>query len=124
MNTNKRTCKFLPLVYVAGAYKGDTVTNIAKAEAVSIALIKNGWNVFTPHKNSSGYEKYECDELKEQTWIAMGLGTLVRCDVLYVMNNWRESRGTHGEILFASTHGIPIFWEERISPKDFKADNW
>lgn len=123
MNTKQTTADFAPLVYVAGAYKGDVLTNIAKAEAVSIALIKNGWNVFTPHKNTAGYEQYEGEELKKATWVAMDLGILLRCDILYVMDNWRLSPGTHGEIAFASDNMIPIFWEERIPAEEFKVDD-
>ena len=47
-----------PLIYVAGAYAGDVSANIIKAERVSIALIRNGWHVFTPHKNTAGYERW------------------------------------------------------------------
>lgn len=115
--------EFPPLIYIAGAYRGDVLTNIAKAEAVSIALIKNGWNVFTPHKNTAGYEQYEGEGLGKSTWIAMDLGILMRCDILYVMNNWRISVGTHGEILFASDNKIPTFWEERIPAEDFKMND-
>lgn len=112
--------QFPPLLYVAGAYKGDVSANIAKAEQVSIDLIRNGWHVFTPHKNTSGYEKYEGEELSESTWISMDLGLLARCDALYVMDNWRTSRGTQGEIVFAFTHNIPTFWEECNPANEFK----
>lgn len=112
----------IPLIYVAGAYKGDTVANTAKAEEISIALIRNKWNVFTPHKNTFGYEKYEDHELSESTWISMDLGMLERCDALYVINNWRESLGTQTEICFADEHGIPTFWEERISANELNVE--
>lgn len=104
--------RFPPLIYVAGAYKGDVASNIIKAEAVSIALIRNGWHVFTPHKNTAGYEQYEDDLLNKSTWIEMDLNTLDRCDALYIMDNWRISSGTQGEIAFAQKRDIPIFWEE------------
>ena len=109
--------RFPPLIYVAGAYKGDVSSNIAKAESVSIALIRNGWHVFTPHKNTAGYEKYEGEDINENTWVDMDLNTLARCDALYVMDNWRTSAGTQGEIQFAKMRDIPIFWEE-LSPPD------
>lgn len=108
-----------PLLYVAGAYKGNVSANIAKAEEVSISLIRNGWNVFTPHKNTAGYEKYEGEELSESTWITMDLGMLARCDALYVMNNWQTSCGTQSEIVFALEHDIPIFWEDIVSASEF-----
>ncbi len=100
------------LVYVAGAYSGDVSANIAKAEAASIALIRNGWHVFTPHKNTSGYEQYEGGAITIDTWYEMDLNILSRCDVMYVLDNWQESKGTQKEIAFAAKHGIPIFFEE------------
>lgn len=106
--------EYPPLIYVAGAYKGDTVANTSKAEEISIALIRNKWNVFTPHKNTFGYEKYEDHVLSEATWISMDLGMLERCDALYVINNWRTSVGAQTEICFAGEHDIPIFWEESV----------
>ena len=75
------------LIYVAGAYNGDITKNIAKAEQVSIDLIRNGWHVFTPHKNTAGYERYECDGVSKETWIVMDLNILSRCDAMYVMDN-------------------------------------
>lgn len=46
------------LVYVIGAYSGNVKENIQKAEEASIALIRAGYHVITPHKNTAGYEKY------------------------------------------------------------------
>ena len=103
-----------PLIYVAGAYAGDVASNITKAEQVSIALIRNGWHVFTPHKNTSGYEKYE--DLTKSTWLDMDLNILSRCDAMYVMDNWRGSSGTMGEIAFAQRIRLPIFWEDDLLP--------
>ena len=102
-----------PLIYIAGPYSGDVENNIAKAEKVSIELIRNGWYVFTPHKNTAGYEQYEDrDKISVQTWIDMDLDMLERCDALYVMREWRTSIGTCGEISFAGKVDIPIFFEE------------
>jgi len=112
--------RFPPLIYVAGAYGGDVEANIAKAEAVSIALVRNGWHVFTPHKNTAGYEQYEDNLLNKSTWIEMDLNTLSRCDALYVLDNWRRSSGTKGEIRFAKKRDIPIFWEEHSPAADFE----
>jgi len=120
------TESFPPLLYVAGAYTASTPTdilhNISKAEKVSIALIRNGWNVITPHKNTGGYEQYEDDVLSKQTWVTMDLNILERCDALYVMNNWRASRGTQTEICFVAAHDIPTFWEERIPANELRAE--
>lgn len=105
-----------PLIYVAGAYNAPTpegiLYNIASAEAVSIVLIKNGWNVFTPHKNTSGYEQYEGGEISKDTWLQMDLCILERCDALYAIGSWETSKGSQQEIYFASDHSIPVFFEE------------
>lgn len=123
MNSNKQ---FPPLVYVAGPYNSSTtdgiLENIYEAEKVSIELIRNGWHVITPHKNTSGYEQYEVDGISKQTWIDMDLGILCRCDAIYVMNNWSRSHGTIDEIIFAMRHGIPIFYEDYILPKHFTVE--
>ena len=103
-----------PLIYVAGAYAGDVSANIIKAERVSIALIRNGWHVFTPHKNTAGYENY--DDIPKSTWLEEDLNILARCDALYVMDNWRTSPGTKGEIAAAQELGLLIIWEDDLLP--------
>ena len=107
------------LVYVAGAYSGDVAANIAKAEAASIALIRNGWNVFTPHKNTAGYEQHEDETITKETWLEMDTTILSRCDLMYVLDNWETSDGTKTEMVFARDNGIPIFMEETFPAQDF-----
>lgn len=111
--------QFPPLLYVAGAYCGDVSANISKAEEVSIALIRNGWHVFTPHKNTAGYEQYEDGTLSKTTWIEMDLNILSRCNVLFVMNNWKSSIGTQKEIHFASVHDIQTVFEDECPAEEF-----
>lgn len=112
-----------PLIYVAGAYIGllpeDVMFNIAKAEKASIDLIRNGWHVFTPHKNTAGYERYEDGHITKRTWIDMDLDILERCDCMYVLDNWRRSHGTREEMAFAYHNDIPIFFEEDIPAIEF-----
>lgn len=112
-----------PLVYVAGAYHGilpeDAVLNIAKAEKTSIELIRNGWDVFTPHKNTSGYERYEDGHILQRTWIDMDLNILSRCDYMFVMDNWHNSAVTREEMSFAAAHNIPIYFEEECPATEF-----
>lgn len=99
------------LLYVAGPYSGDTVNNIARAEAVSIGLIRNGFHVLTPHKNMAGYEQYEGDGIGYKTWIDMDLDLLRRCDAMYVMLNSEKSVGVQKELKFARRKRIPVIHE-------------
>ena len=99
------------LVYVAGPYSGDIPQNIRNAEKTSIALIRNGFHVITPHKNTAGYEKYEGDGIDYQTWIDMGLDLLSRCDAMLVMIDSERSVGVQEEIRFCEENDIPIAYE-------------
>ena len=108
------------LLYVAGPYSGDIEQNIKNAERVSINLIRSGFHVMTPHKNTSGYEQYEDEEITYQTWIDMDLNLLWRCDALYVMKNSEQSIGTQNEIEFALNNGIEIIYESDNSPLTIK----
>ncbi|MBU3957556.1 MAG: DUF4406 domain-containing protein [Nanoarchaeota archaeon] len=108
------------LLYVAGAYSGNVKENIEKAEAVSINLIRNGFHVITPHKNTAGYEKYEGDgKIKYETWLEMDLNLLSRCDALFVMANSDGSNGVKKEIEFALKRGMPIIYEKDHPSEQF-----
>jgi hypothetical protein len=96
------------LVYVAGPYQGDIKENIEYAEKVSIKLIKLGFDVITPHKNTAGYEQYVDGIITRSTWLAMDLNILSRCDAIFVMNNSSASEGTAAEIAFVKEHNIPF----------------
>ena len=100
------------LIYVAGPYRGDTEQNTKNAEIKSIELIRKGYAVITPHKNTKGYEKYEGGKITHQTWLDMDLVILARCDILYVMKNSEMSKGTQQEIAFALEQGIQVVHED------------
>lgn len=108
------------IAYVAGKYTGKTWSeiedNIKKAEALSIKLIQKGWAVITPHKNTAHYEIYEeVAGLTYKDWIEISLALLAKCDAMFIVkNNWRDSSGTDGEILFCSKNNIPIYYEELL----------
>lgn len=112
------------LLYVAGAYSGDTIENIKKAEEVSINLIRNGFHVVTPHKNTSGYEKYEEENITYRTWIDMDLDILSRCNAIYVMRNSQNSNGTQQEIEHAKKLNMPIIYEKDYPSNNFKLSEY
>lgn len=100
------------LIYVIGAYSGDVKKNIEEAEAVSIGLIRQGFGVITPHKNTAGYEKYEGNGITYDTWIRMDMDILSRCDAVYVMKNSINSNGVKKEIEHARSLKLPIIYEK------------
>ncbi len=113
MRTNK-------LLYIAGPYTiGNTKENIRRAEMVSVNLLRSGFHVITPHKNTAGYEKYEDGNITYETWIGMDLDILSRCDAVYVLMNSEESQGVKKEIEFARAVGMPVIYET-----DYPSDNF
>ncbi len=110
-----------PLLYVAGPYSANETyseqDHIKRAEQVSIQLIKQGFHVISPHKNTSGYEKYEDDKITFDTWIKMDLNILKRCDGIYLFGDWSHSKGAMIELKYAHKHTMPIF-RERLFPLD------
>ena len=107
------------LLYIAGPYSGDINANIAEAERVSINLIRKGFHVLTPHKNTQNYEKYEDENITFDTWIQMDFDLLSRCDAIYMMRKWGESPGAIGEFCYAEQHNITIIFEKDYSSETF-----
>lgn len=102
-DTNRRE-----LVFVAGPYQRNTKENIENAEKVSIELIRRGFDVVTPHKNTAGYERYEDGSITRSTWLDMAINILSRCDAIFVMDGSSASEGTAAEIAFAKENNIPF----------------
>ena len=110
--------KLSRLIYVAGKYrapsKAGVEANIADAETATIGLVRAGWGVICPHKNTSGFEKFEkiWKDLSSDTWITMDLTILERCDAIFMLRGWKESKGANIEYTLAKSLGIQIFHEE------------
>jgi len=101
----------LKLVYIAGPYKADTprgiVENIQKAEAVAIKYWKAGYAVICPHKNSALFDGI----IPDDEWVKRDLEILFRCDVVVMMQGWKDSEGAKKEHDFALQNGIEIIYE-------------
>ena len=110
-----------PLLYVAGPYSANETyseqDHIKRAEQVCISLIRSGFFVISPHKNTSGYEKYEDDNITFDTWIEMDLNILKRCDGIYLFGDWNHSVGARIEFGYAYDNKMPIFMG-RLYPAD------
>lgn len=111
----------MKLIYVAGKYTGKTYSeiddNIFKAEMASIKLLRLGWAVITPHKNTAHYERYEDDNLTYETWIALDLEILKRCDAIFLMRDWEASKGAVQEHEFALENKIEVYQEINVIPR-------
>ena len=105
----------IKLIYVAGKYTGksdwETYLNIHKAKVAAKRLWDEGWAVICPHANTaffSGEEDHEVDRLK---WIEGDLEMLWRCDAIYMLRDFRKSRGAMEEYRQAQLRGLEILLE-------------
>lgn len=99
----------MKLIYIAGPITAQTTwgreKNIRCAEEEALSVLKLGAAVFCPHTQARFYD----GELGWEEWIARDLEVLHRCDALYLIAGWRDSRGATAEQEFAVKNNIPFF---------------
>ena len=111
--------KRMKMIYVAGPYVGkdsdETEKNIERAEKASVELLKLGWVVVTPHKNTAHYEKYHPYlPYTYEFYLTRDFEIIKRCDAVFVLNNYINSQGTLAEINFCIENNVPYFFEEEL----------
>lgn len=109
------------IVYVAGPYMGAThdgksyyqiSKNILEAREWAKKIIEAGAFPFTPHLNSY---HMECDVDKPADWWREAdLEMLRRCDAIFLIPGWQESKGARMEKEFALRSSIPVFYDLEI----------
>lgn len=111
MKLNKRKI----VVYVAGKFTDVDAKSIRKhtrlALKTSAKLWDMGYTVICPHGNIGlEMEKY----LKKTNYedIMKGDFELIsRCDVLFLLPNWKDSKGSTRERAYAMKHMMPIVYD-------------
>jgi hypothetical protein len=104
----------MKLVYIAGKYRGQNENevweNIMLARKHALELWKQGYAVICPHTNSifmgHGTEDKDCFDL----FIKGDLEFIKRCDVIYLLPNWKESTGAKMELKEAKRLGLEIIY--------------
>ncbi len=102
----------MKIVYVAGSFRGansyEVHQNVIKAEQTMVKLIGQGYGVIVPHLMTAN-----CQGLyPDQVYLDMCLELVRRADEVYVLKDWKRSRGTIEEISLASSLGKEITYEE------------
>ncbi|NWD65774.1 DUF1937 family protein [Pseudomonas sp. IPO3774] len=101
----------IPVVYVAGPYRASSrekiADNISAARAVAVSTARLGWFPICPHTNTAHFD----DELPDQDQFFLDgtLALMERCDAVVLIDGWRYSAGTLGEVHRARELGMPIF---------------
>lgn len=101
----------IPVIYVAGPYRAATreliALNISVARSVAVSTARLGWFPICPHTNTAHFD----DDLPDQDQFFLDgtLALMERCDAVVLINGWRYSAGTLGEVHRARELGMPIF---------------
>jgi len=106
------------VIYVAGAFRAQTqwgiMLNVRKAEDASLELWKRGYAVICPHTMTQHFQ----DECPDRVWLDGCIELLKRCDALFLVDGWSNSRGATEEIRMAELLGIPLYSDLDKIPLD------
>ena len=98
------------MIYTAGAYQAPTSwqreQNIRQAEEAALAIAKLGAAPLCPHTNTRFFE----GECTPEFWYEATMELLRRCDAVFVVGDWKQSKGTMKEVEEAGRLGIPVFF--------------
>lgn len=107
--------------YIAGAYRGKTVSeirnNIEKARAVAERVWAAGHVAICPHLNTAFMDGVAPDEV----FLEGDLIILKFCKNMILVPGWEKSSGTKNEIEFAHKNHIEVYdsierWEHYLLP--------
>jgi len=100
------------IIYVAGSFRGknswEIHNNVLKAERAMVKLIGEGYTPICPHKMTENLQGLYPD----QVYLDMCLEFLKVSDAIYVLDNWKQSKGTQVELREAINLGLDIIYEE------------
>ena len=111
----------MKVIYVAGRYLGEcdweTYNNIHHARVAARRLWDEGWAVICPHANTAffgGPNERDRDNPNGdwQRWIRGDLEILARCDAIYMLRGWQDSKGASIEYAKARELGVEILYED------------
>ena len=98
-------------VYISGAITGtdDYIERFSEAEK----QINAGESTAV---NPAGIMSSMPKDTTHDQYMKMSLALLETCESMYVLKNWRNSKGVAIELEYAREHGIPVFFEEDNEP--------
>lgn len=107
----------MKVIYIAGPFRAKTPwgieQNIRRAEVLSLRVAKLGAMPLCPHTNTRNFE----GEMPDQFWLDGTLELMAKCDAVILVEGWRNSEGSMGEVKKANELGIPVF--EKLCDLEF-----
>jgi len=99
--------RLLPLIYVAGPFRGptplDVRRNVEAARDLGLYVAQAGGYPIIPHTMTAEFDK----QLEDQFWLDGTLALLMRCDGLVLRENWSTSSGARTEQAWAQRQQLP-----------------
>ena len=116
-----------PLIYVAGPYSAadtyEKAANVRKAMRYMAKLWKAGWAAISPHAWSVWMERDRT--LEGMSWaeafgfyLSGDFAIIKRCDAIFLVPGWENSKGSCAEYAFARWLGMPVFFGPKIPSPD------
>jgi len=99
------------LIYLSAPYsaknKESIEANIRFAEQNMIELLKKGYSVICPHKNTSHLD----DIMPWAAFMEMSFTHIQKCEAVFFCGGWQLSRGCWEEYQYCLKNNIPSFTE-------------
>jgi len=94
------------VIYIAGPFRAENQwevqKNIMRAEARALEFWREGFTVLCPHANSCHFQGAAPDE----AFLSGDLEILRRCDAVFLIYGWQNSKGAYAEYIFAREQKI------------------
>ena len=107
------------VVFISGKYSGKVEENIAFAETFARVLWDEGYTVVCPHLNTANFDEDGATSWKD--YLAGDLEILSRCDIVFALPNWKDSKGSKIEIDYALRQSIPVVESKAILDMHYEA---
>lgn len=99
----------VPVVYIAGPYSGPDALavehHVRAAEEAAYELYRRGMAPVCPHTTT----RYHDASVSYDFMCRATMATMLRCDAVLVLPNWRKSKGAVAEVEAAREVGLPVF---------------
>ncbi len=105
------------LIFVSGPYNGESqakiTENIWHACRVAVRLWELGWFCICPHMNMAHFEVYS--SLPEKVYLKGDLKFLEKCDCVFMLKGYENSKGAKAELELAKKLGLAVYYEEEVT---------
>lgn len=104
----------MKVIYIAGKYNDPRGAywikeNIRDAELCALFVWELGGVALCPHKNTALFDG-ALNEPDPSVWIEGDLELLRRCDAIWLIPGWMDSKGANVEREFAEKMGLPVLY--------------